>query len=227
MSHPPRFLRVLLVPLVLLAACEPDRLPEERALLDSQDADERARAAIEVARNPDIPADRVAAGLSTALERELAEPTDGPVPAGSWFSASEIAAWNYASAAGLRGPELVPGLRERAENSDGPLSEWLLLARAYAGDQEAADGLVRLLGSRSPAVRAQAARLLGELGHRPAIGALEDLLSDPFRAPPPLDLPGGSDSYPVRDAAADALRALGVEVWPVAGELGAYEVVRP
>lgn len=208
---------LLLSGLALAAACR--REPELEALTRGPLRD-RMAAAARLARDPRVPDGKAIDLLSTALARELEEPTGGPPPEGAWFSAHELAAWGYASALATRGEDDPAGLKAAAEGARGALRSWFLVARGRAGDAAVAPALVPLLASPSPAIRAEAATLVGRLGERSAIPALRRLLDDPFAAAPAS---GRGRRYPVRQVAAEALRELGLEVRPT-GAPGGFEV---
>jgi hypothetical protein len=181
----------------------------------------RMAAAARLARDPQVANPRAIDLLSTALTRELADPTREPKPEGAWFTAPELAAWGFVSALATRGSDDPADLRAASEAAHGELRSWLLLARGRAGETAVGPDLVPLLASPSPAIRAEAATLVGQLGERSAVPGLRRLLGDPFEAPQAV---GKGRRYPVRQVAAEALRSLGVHVRPTA-EPGGFEVV--
>lgn len=234
-------LGLLALALVGLAAGACHRDPVLEALTEGG-LRQRMGAAARLALDPEIPDPRAIDLLSTALARELADPTRDPQPEGAWFTAPELAAWGFTSALGTRGAHDPADLGAACARSHGELRSWLLLARGRAGEKAVGPDLVPLLGSPSPAIRAEAATLAGQLGVRAAVPELRRLLADPFAAaiavqPGQPGRPGqggrtaqpgqagaGGRRYPVRQVAAEALRSLGVHVRPTA-EPGGFEVV--
>ncbi len=163
----------------------------------------------------DIPTARRAELLLAGLEREIARPTDSLRFPGGYLPSSSTFRLQFMRVIESLGPDAIGPTRTAAERSSLEAREWMLLARAGAGDVDAAPSLRELLkNSRSPAVRMTAARLLGRLGDRSAIPELRTALGDPFTAAADQsDLRlQPSSFYPVREQAAGALRMLGVNV---------------
>jgi HEAT repeat protein len=185
------------------------------AILRDSSWQARLGAVNSLAGRRDIPAARRAELLLAGLEREIARPTDSLRFPGGYLPSSSTFRLQFMRVIESLGPDAVGPARTAAERSSLEAREWMLLARAGAGDVDAAPSLRELLkNSRSPTVRMTAARLLGRLGDRSAIPELRTALADPFTAvADQSDLRIQSSSfYPVREQAAGALRSLGINV---------------
>jgi HEAT repeat protein len=134
------------------------------------------------------------------------------VPDHNYLPVSSVVRIELARALGELGAEAIPALRRAAAGGDEVGRECALLALGHLGQRDVIPQLREMLrDSYYVEVRMEAARVLGTLRASEAIPDLEAALNDPYFA-------YGSDSlgeytlYPVREQAAGALDALGVDV---------------
>jgi HEAT repeat protein len=196
------------------AAHQPDAT-ELAAILRDSSWQARLGAVNSLGGRRDLPAARRAELLLAGLKREIARPTDSLRFPGGYLASSSTFRLQFMRVIEGLGSDAIGPARSAAEESSAEAREWMLLARAGAGDADAVTSLRELLkSSRSGAVRMTAARLLGRFRDRSAIPELRTALGDPFAAPADQsDLRTRSSFfYPVREQAAGALRALGVKV---------------
>lgn len=166
--------------------------------------------------------------LADALDAEAANPTPGDDP--SWFSATQVLMQAYAT--GLPVDEYTLEMaRERMRNAPEAARPWYLVAIGYAWldgmvDDPAVEGEIvdALAGDPDPAVAMHLMNLVGELGLIEATDTLTAYLDDPL-AYSPDDLPDAPPRYPLRDAAAGALRRLGHTVYVPPDQPGTYVLV--
>jgi HEAT repeat protein len=170
----------------------------------------RLEAAWSLPDRADLPVEQRATMLLDALEA----PWEGEdeVPDHDYLPASNGLRLELTRALGELGAEAIPALRRAAAGGDEVGRECALLALGHLGQRDVIPDLIALLrDSYYVEVRMEAARVLGILGANEAIPDLEAALNDPYFA-------YGSDSLgeyticPVREQAAGALEALGVDV---------------
>jgi HEAT repeat protein len=197
------------------AAPHPPSPDELASILRDSSWQDRLAAVNALAERRDIPVGRRAELLLGGLEREVARPTDSLRFEGSYLPSSSTFRLQFMRVIEGLGPDAIPPARQAAARASGAAREWLVLARAGAGDPEVVAPLRELLRtSAAPPVRMTAARLLGRFKQRSAVPELQAALRDSFVASTgsgDLKLPPGS-FYPVREQAAASLRALGVDV---------------
>lgn len=104
----------------------------------------------------------------------------------------------------------------QSANAEPSLRDAMHVVLGLKGDANEANNLMRILSSHSePDLRALAAIALGTIKAGQSIPVLEDALNDSFTRPAGNSFQGLYTSYPVREAAADALRML---QFPAQGE---------
>jgi HEAT repeat protein len=170
-------------------------------------------AAMALGERDDIPAVQRADLLWAALQAEADEPsTDAPRLRDAYLEAHEMYRLRLVRSLGALGPDALPAAQAALAEADGLAREHLLVALAYLGDADVLPEVRALaVDADDPVVRMDAARALGVAGDRGAIEALTAALDDEHC----LDARDSLGAYvicPVRDQAAGALGALGLEV---------------
>ena len=202
----------------------PSPLAALEQALEDEDWQRRLETAWQLSDRQDIAAPKRAELLLGAVEREVAEPTPGPPPYGTYLSRSEWLTFHYTRALGELGPEALEPVRRAVAEETGELRARALLALGYAGQREVVLDLREVLRtSQDGELRTDAAYLLGRLGAREAIPDLRQALTDPYRVTVESHHGRTRELYPVRDQALGALEELGLTV-ELTGE-GEYRVV--
>lgn len=195
-------------------AATPEPTPDAATLvqaLEDGDWETRLAAAHAVPEREDIPLpDRVTV-LADAVQREVEQPSAEPQPDHSYLPVSGVVRLRLARSLGALGDDAIALLRDRAAAAEGDVRYSYLIALGYLGDRDVAPELGDALQSSDPVIRMDAARVLGLLGYREAIPALQAALEDPYVSEGEDSL-GTYTIYPVREQAAGALEALGVTV---------------
>lgn len=194
----------------------PTPTPDADALARTLEGDEvpyRLSIARTLAQREDIPVERRAEMLVTALAAEAAAPsTDAPRIRDTYLTPDGVLRLGLVRGLSELGAGALPTVRQAAEGANGVAREHLLVARAYLGDTEAFPAVREVLrASGDPVARMDAARALGVAGDREAIPDLVQALEDPYRVEA-RDSLGEFTIYPVREQAVGALDALGVAV---------------
>jgi len=189
----------------------PDAATLDQALSEG-DWETRMAAAHAVPGRDDIPLQNRVDMLSDALAREVDQPSGEPQPDHTYLSAAGMLRVRLTRSLGDLGGSAAKMLRQRASDAQGDARASYLVALGYMGEKDVAPELRDALqSSPDPVVRMDAARVLGILGDREAIPALQAALADPFVAEG-RDSLGTYSLYPVREQAAGALHAMGVTV---------------
>lgn len=189
----------------------PDAATLEQALADGA-WETRMAAAHAVPQRLDIPLPDRVAMLSEALEREISQPSAEPQPDHSYLPVSGVVRLRLVRGLGSLGDDALAMLRDRAAEAEGDARASYLIALGYLGDKQVVAELCDVVQeSEDPVLRMDAARVLGLLGNRQAIPALQTALADPFVSEG-RDSLGTYSIYPVREQAAGALKLLGVAV---------------
>jgi HEAT repeat protein len=193
----------------------PLRTPDAEALaqqLQEGDSTERLSAVWSLPERGDLSVETRAGLLVEGLEEELAAPAQDAPLKDSYLPASALLRLHFTRVLSELGPEAIPALRAQLDGASGAAREQLLVALAYAGDEDVLPQVRELVTQAAdPVVRMDAARALGQAGDEDALPQLQAALADPYVVTAQDDL-GTYTIYPVREQAAGALRALGVTV---------------
>ncbi|MFO7917166.1 MAG: HEAT repeat domain-containing protein [Anaerolineae bacterium] len=184
------------------------------ALEDAMRGDDwnlRCQAAMVLVQRADLSPEQKADLLLYGLEQEIENPSQGMVPSGVYLTPSQYARRYLGDKLYHLEPDILDLLRQRNEAASKDLQEHIQIALAYQGEDAAVSVVRGLLASDSVAVRMDAAAALAHLGDNQAMDDLERALQDPH-AVVTRSCTRVYRIYPVREAAARALRQLGVEV---------------
>jgi HEAT repeat protein len=173
---------------------------------------ERLAVAWTISERDDIAVDERVDLLMAGLEHEVAVPSQGAPPVGAYLASGPMMRLQFGRRLAELGPEAAPHLRDAVENAQGEARQHALVALAYLGEEDVIPQVRELLRTaKSPVVRMDAARALGEAGATEAIPDLTAALDDPVVIQATGDT-GPYTIYPVREQAAGALIKLGVNV---------------
>lgn len=182
----------------------------ERSLHD-EEWPYRLEAARSLPDRGDIPVKQRVDLLVGALEGEL-EIADESMPDQAYLPVSGVRRLQYTRALGELGDDAVSALRQIVAETEGEVRDHAILALGYLGQRDVIPDLITLLReSESVVIRMDAARVLGALDAKEAIPDLIAALEDDYLAYG-RDSLGEYTIYPVRDQAAGALGAMGIEV---------------
>ncbi len=172
----------------------------------------RLAAVATLPQRDDIPLEKRVELLMKALEREIEDPGQGRAPLGAWLPAEEHTRMHLVAIMAQLDPEAIPALRQATSAASPEAHDYLVLALAYLGDQDAATHVRNLLtDSSNPWLRSEAASALSVVDGEAAIPLLKGGLQDPY-VTTVTDCLGEFRIFPVRESAADALRDLGMTV---------------
>jgi hypothetical protein len=171
----------------------------------------RIESARSLAERDDIPMDQRVDMLVAALESEI-EGADGTMPDHAYLPVSGVMRLQYTRGLSELGAAAVPALRRAIAETEGEARDHAILALGHLGQRDVIPQLRDMLrDSDSVEIRMEAARVLGILGASEAIPDLEAALDD-WHMAHGRDSLGEYTIYPVREQAAGALEALGVDV---------------
>lgn len=203
----------------------PSTAEEIEEALQDKDPGRRLVAARSLPAREDIPAAERTEILLAVLGKEIAEPTAGPAPYGTYVSTTDWLRYHYTRTLGELGPESIEILQQAAVGDNREARERAILSLAYARQQEIVPDLRELLRTSSNGeVRSDAAYLLGRLRAREAIPELKKALEDSYKVIME-NRERSFELYPVREQALGALEELGLTV--ELADDGLFRVVEP
>lgn len=180
-------------------------------VMRGDDWNRRCQAAMVLVQRADLSPEQKVDLLLYGIEQEIENPSEGMVPSGVYLTPNQYARRYLGDKLYHLQADILDILRQRNEAASQDLREHIQIALAYQGEDAAVPVVRDLLASDSVAVRMDAAAALAHLGDNQAMDDLERALQD-SHAVVTRSCTRVYRIYPVREAAARALRQLGVEV---------------
>lgn len=201
---------------------ENEKLVELEKGLKGKDLRQRANIAREIGKLKELPVDKRARLLITALKDEHLNPQSNEVETWTGYSTvTEFLKNSYVLTLRDMGEEVIPILKESHKKETGEMKEKIVVVLGYLGDTTVYDDLIEIIKkSKNPYNKAKAIRVISDskIGGRELIPLYKELIKDDFhvrmktdiRYPPEHDYK--NIYYPVREEAFSALLKLGINV---------------
>ena len=159
---------------------------------------------------PAVPLVEAVDQLGSALEEEIATPSEGR--GFGWFDYSETLQEAYVAVVVQFGAEAVPLIEDRIGAADPVSHGWYVVALGYLGEPVDDELMALLSDPPSRPILVHAMELAGRRALEEAVPVLTGYLKDDYSFQDP-HRPGRPPDYPVRDVAAAALRRMGYVVY--------------